>query len=64
MFTEICKNAIKYAKIAAKYAKYVILEKICKICTPRFADDVSTNYDDLDVISDHHDDSESDMQLS
>ncbi len=32
----------KYAKYATKYAeraKYVILKKICRICTPHFADD-------------------------
>jgi hypothetical protein len=32
----------KYAKYAIKYAKYaknVILKKICRICTPYFADD-------------------------
>jgi hypothetical protein len=31
----------KYAKYAikyAKYAKYAILKKICRICTPHFAD--------------------------
>ncbi len=32
--TKYAKYAIKYAK----YAKYVILKKICRICTPHFAD--------------------------
>jgi hypothetical protein len=35
-------NSEKYAKYAikyAEYAKYVILKKICRICTPHFADD-------------------------
>ncbi len=31
------KYAIKYAE----YAKYVILKKICRICTPHFADEGS-----------------------
>ncbi len=36
--TCIARNMPKYAIKYAKYAKYVILKKICRICTPRFAD--------------------------
>jgi hypothetical protein len=37
---DICER--KYAKYVikyAKYAQYAILKKLCRICTPHFADD-------------------------
>ncbi len=34
-----CQKYAKYAIKYAEYAKYVILKKICRICTPHFADD-------------------------
>ncbi len=33
-----CQKYAKYAIKYAEYAKYVILKKICRICTPHFAD--------------------------
>ncbi len=34
-----CKKYAKYAIKYAEYVKYVFLKKICRICTPHFADD-------------------------
>jgi hypothetical protein len=33
-----CQKYAKYAIKYEEYAKYVILKKICRICTPHFAD--------------------------
>jgi hypothetical protein len=37
-----CQKYAKYAIKYAEHAKYVILKKICRICTPHFADDTVT----------------------
>jgi hypothetical protein len=39
------KYAIKYAD----YEKYVILKKICRICTPHFADDDHRHFETNDI---------------